>query len=162
MSRVLSRTVVLLALVAVACVGKGQQPHVLYPVDAGIGEGEAALLEGHVAEVDGVPVARFGSSFAVAPGCHIVRTRGNWGQSGSTWAVGATLPQVYFAVPMQPGYRYSVRIFERTWQGRGYVELRMLEMRPSGEQVREIGSAQEQLELQQCVSRNDEARREQR
>jgi hypothetical protein len=70
----LSTLAALVALLLPACIVRGGQPLALYPnPESPRPPAEVARLFGPIAAIDGQDVSRQGKSFALLPGCHIVR-----------------------------------------------------------------------------------------
>jgi hypothetical protein len=101
-----------LSIVLVGCGCGTAKPKPLYP-DPGrpLAANEVATLHGDVREVDGKVVSEHGGSFALLPGCHLVRTVENWGRlDNHGGSVTVKFPPIWYAMPMRGGYHYIVRI----------------------------------------------------
>jgi hypothetical protein len=112
--RSLRRVAPAVASIGLGCLASPSRGYPLYPSSDGArpDESRVAQLEGYVRYVDGANVSPHGESFEVQPGCHIVGTPSTWGDAtmGNTAAVIVTTGKVTFALPMKPGYRYTVRV----------------------------------------------------
>jgi hypothetical protein len=104
---------------------------------------EVATLHGDVGEVDGKFVSDHGGSFALLPGCHVVRVVESWGrmdpQSGG---VVVKVPRLLYALPMQGGHRYVVRI--QTDLSGSSVNISASEEDSAGNVTRQFPPADEQ------------------
>ncbi|GEM_PF-1528736 len=102
-----------LGLVLVAACGvERERGYPLYPAsDPAPTRAEVAVLTGYVRTVDGVDVSRYGSTFRLLPGCHVVGTPRAWAHTESTQgAVVVKTGEVSFALPMRAGYTYVVEV----------------------------------------------------
>jgi hypothetical protein len=98
----------LLAL-ALGCGHFRAAPHALYPGPE-LPVGQVALLTGPVDSVDGVNVARLGTSFALLPGCHVVVLPKRIGEGSVSGAWSADLGHKLYAFRMQAGRSYNIDI----------------------------------------------------
>ncbi len=73
--------------------------------------GEVAVLTGYVKTVDGEDVSRFGSTFRLPPGCHLVGTPRAWGQTGMIQgAVVVKSGELSFVLPTRAGFTHVVAV----------------------------------------------------
>ena len=61
-----------LALAGAGCVTQVATPYPLYPTSQAVRPEQTAVLQGRIAQIDAQDVGRYGSLFALLPGCHIV------------------------------------------------------------------------------------------
>jgi hypothetical protein len=110
-ARIWSRRLAVALLLATGCVPYASVPvYPLYPEPAHAAAHEApARLFGPIAEVDGRDVSQLGSAFALLPGSHVVRTRGQAVESTSYLSVVGRPGCRSFAFTMKPGYTYIVK-----------------------------------------------------
>jgi len=95
-----------------ACITGGGQPRPLYPGDARPPE-QVARLFGPIGSVDGQDVSRLGKSFALLPGCHVVRPVSKVAEVDKTAPnayVARVPPDLTYAFRMQAGHTYEVEI----------------------------------------------------
>lgn len=104
--------VALLTLLLPACITGGGHPRQLYPGDPRP-PAETARLIGPVGLVDGQDVSRLGKSFALLPGCHVVRPVSKFAEvdkTGPNSYVASVPSDVTFAFGMQAGHTYELEI----------------------------------------------------
>ena len=104
--------VVLLAWLVPACITGGGHPRQLYP-GASRPPAETARLTGSIGSVDGQDVSRLGKSFALLPGCHVVRPPAKVAEVDKTSPnsyVASVPSDVTFAIRMQPGHTYEIQV----------------------------------------------------
>ena len=104
--------VALLALLLPACITGGGHPRQLYPGDARP-PAETARLAGSIGTVDGQDVSRLGKSFALLPGCHVVRPPAKVAEIDKTSPnsyVASVPSDVTFAFQMQPRHTYEIQV----------------------------------------------------
>jgi hypothetical protein len=121
--------VVILVLGALSCVRVGGGGYPLYPnPERQRPLSEVAQLSGPIRSVDDSQVAEKGRTFAVLPGCHIVRTTTSVGGEGpgGWWSV--HMPEMVYALRMKAGHRYKIdfemeetsapvgRVFAKAWE----------------------------------------------
>jgi hypothetical protein len=102
----------LLMLLLPACITGGGHPRPLYP-GAPRPPAETARLFGPIGTVDGQDVSHLGKSFALAPGCHVVRPVSKLAEVDKTSPnsyVAAVPSDVTFALRMQARHTYEVTI----------------------------------------------------
>jgi hypothetical protein len=109
----------LACLLPTGCIGSNP-PYPLYPnPDKERPSEEVAILMGEVAIVDGKDVSPNGRTFALEPGCHIVRTPKRVGGTSASGAYWADIGEISFAMDMQAHHVYVVRINVATTSGMG-------------------------------------------
>lgn len=107
-----ARSVAVAALLLSACITGGGHARPLYPGDARPPE-QVARLFGPIGSVDGQDVSRLGKSFALLPGCHVVRPVGKIAEIDKTAPnsyVARVPPDLTYAFRMQAGHTYEVEI----------------------------------------------------
>ena len=112
-----------------SCIVSGGHPHPLYPGDARPAA-EVARLFGPIAEVDGQDVSRMGKSFALLPGCHIVKLAEKTGEINTLSSGGyvATLPRLTYAFRMRAGLTYEIEVHAEVGSGpTGQITIRAWE-----------------------------------
>jgi len=129
----------------------GGPPRPLYPGDARP-PGEVARLFGPVGEVDGQDVSRMGKSFALLPGCHIVKLAEKTGEINTLSSGGyvATLPRLLYAFRMRAGLTYEIKVDAEVGSGpTGRIAIRAWE-RDEGGGATELGPALSPAEIEDC------------
>ncbi|MBN2195918.1 MAG: hypothetical protein JW751_24080 [Polyangiaceae bacterium] len=113
---------------------------------------ELSRLTGYVKYVDGEDVSRYGSTFRLLPGCHLVRTPRAWGHTESTYGgVVVKTGELAFALPMRAGYTYVIAIETEQTSGLvGKAEVRAYERTASGEATREFSPVRDGAEVAAC------------
>jgi hypothetical protein len=135
----------------IACIsGAGAKPYPLYSSDAPLPEDQVAVLYGDIDAVDGRDVRGLGKSFALLPGCHVVRSATRWGEGGQTGAVVASLPPLSFAIDMEAGKRYVVEIRMIGVGSHVMVGVEARELDAQGETIRGLAPTEDAAELAQC------------
>jgi len=113
------RASALAALLLCACITGGGHPHPLYPdPETPRPAGEVARLSGPVATVDDQDVSKFGKSFALLPGCHVVKLAAKTGTTSGDGRGGyvTSLPPTVYAFRMQAQHAYEIDV---RFDGRG-------------------------------------------
>lgn len=138
----------------VACVSD-RPPTPLYP-DPGrqLAPHEIATLHGDVRDVDGKFVSEYGGAFALLPGCHVVGVVEKWGRvDPQMGGVVANLPRIVFAIPMQGGHRYVVRIDARVEGGpTGSVNITAHEEDAQGNVTQTFSPTSDAAAVAECKS----------
>ena len=96
-----------------ACITGGGTPRALYPnPETPRPPGEVARLSGPVATVDDRDVAKLGKSFALLPGCHVVKLAAKTGETSSTGSGGyvTNLPSTIYAFRMRAQHSYDIDV----------------------------------------------------
>jgi hypothetical protein len=86
--------------------GRGYQLYPGPPADPAA----VARLSGHVQTVDGKNVGRYGHSFELLPGCHVITTPKSWGGVGESGGVVANTGAIPYAIRMLAGHSYSIEV----------------------------------------------------
>jgi hypothetical protein len=111
------------SLVPPACITGGGRARPLYPGDSRPPD-EVARLFGPIGSVDGQDVSRLGKSFALLPGCHVVRPVSKVAEVDRTApnAYVARVPSdVTYAFRMQAGHTYEIEV--RPADNTGYTSV---------------------------------------
>jgi hypothetical protein len=144
---------ILAVLLAPACIVRAGQPHPLYPnPDVARPPAEIARLFGPIAAVDGQDVSRLGKSFALLPGCHIVRLADKVGEistSNGGGFVGST--GAIFALRMKASHAYEIEIQLQQMTGPvGQMTIRAWERSADGTTNSPIGPATSSADIDDC------------
>jgi hypothetical protein len=118
-----SRSALVAALLLSACITGGGHARPLYPGDPRPPE-QVARLFGPIGSVDGQDVSRLGKSFALLPGCHVVRPVSKVAQVDKTApnAYVARVPtDLTYAFRMQAGHTYELEV--RPADNTGYTSV---------------------------------------
>jgi hypothetical protein len=100
------------ALLLSGCITGGGHPRPLYPGDPRP-PGEVARLFGPIGTVDGQDVSRLGKSFALLPGCHVVRPASKVAEldkTGPNAYVAAVPSDLTYAFRMQARHTYEIEV----------------------------------------------------
>jgi hypothetical protein len=123
----------------------------LYSADQRLPESEVATLRGDVACVDGRDVRGLAASFALLPGCHVIRlpdkVQAGDPSRGGFWA---TLPPTYFAVQMRAGMQYLFKVGMQATDNLGRVTIDAREVDAGGQTVQELRPVTDPAQLRRC------------
>ena len=138
------------------CIVRAGDPHPLYPnPETPRPPAEVARLFGPIAAVDGQDVSRLGKSFALVPGCHIVRLVEKVGAintSAATGFVGMT-GGVVFALKMRANFAYEVEVQMRETAGpTGTLLIQAWERAADGSSATPIPPARSEADIDACRS----------
>ena len=145
---------VMLALISsVGCIQRDGRPLPLY-AGPQRGDDAVALLRGPVSSVDGKKVPSRGSTFALLPGCHVVKIGGlvhhvDPNMGGTV----LTLPVLKYAFRMRPGHFYAIDVEMHPALGfgpSGRASIVASERAPDGT-VRMVPSVQSQADVTACA-----------
>jgi hypothetical protein len=146
------RAVLGLSLLA-GCITSGGKPHLLYP-----GEprppGEVARLFGPIGTVDGQDVAKYGKSFALLPGCHVVKLAAKTGEINTLGNGGyvVNLPPAVYVFPMQAQHSYEIQVqLEGGGSPTGRVVIRAWDRDANGAGL-EVSPADSSAEIEACAN----------
>lgn len=147
-------------LSAAGCIHQGERGTPLYDSSAPLERDRVAMLSGHVQYVDGKDVSSLASPYELLPGCHVVGTPATWGASSFNGAVTAQTGTIWFAIPMQAGRRYSVRVDVPHMTGpTGTLTIAAHEQDAEGNGVGMFGPASSEEDLAGCGEARPPARR---
>jgi hypothetical protein len=142
------------ALLVSACIVRAGEPRPLYPnPETPRRPDEVARLSGPIAAVDGQDVSRLGKSFALAPGCHIVRLVDKVGAINSSNSGGyvATIGGVIFALRMKASFSYEIEIQMRETSGpTGTLTIQAWERAADGSSVAPLAPARQDSDIDDC------------
>ena len=124
---------------------RGGQPLPLYPnPESPRPPAEVARLFGPIAAIDGEDVSRRGKSFALLPGCHIVRLVDKVGAINTSSSGGyvGTIGGVIFALRMKASFAYEIEVgFFDTTGPTGQLTIRAWERAADGSSATPIAPA---------------------
>jgi hypothetical protein len=111
-----------------------------------------ARLSGYVRFVDDEDVSSYGSSFELLPGCRLVGTPSEWGQStANSGFVMARTGRWTFALPMRAGYQYAIEVnIEQSSGPTGRLKVQAFERDAHGTTTREFPPASSADDVQAC------------
>ena len=143
----------LVMMVASACITGTRRGYPLYPGPELLEEQRVALLTGYVHDVDGNDVSVHGQSFDLLPGCHVVGTPSKWGTMDSRAGVVITTGPRKFAIKMKAGYSYVIEVgsssaYFSAPTSPAYVSAREVDAR--GNTTRTFVPAESPRDLQDC------------
>jgi hypothetical protein len=112
---------------------------------------QTAILSGYVAKVDDADVEHLGGPFALLPGCHLVTSRTNVGDSSPTGAWSVVMPKLVFAFRMQAGHAYEIQA-QRQGSGSetGNIKMHAVELDARGKRVAEVPPVRTKAEAEAC------------
>jgi hypothetical protein len=143
----------LAAVLLSGCIVSGGNPRPLYPnPEQPRPPGEVARLFGPIGEVDGQDVSRMGKSFALLPGCHIVKLAEKTGEINTLSSGGyvATLPRLTYAFRMRPAYTYEIQVQAEVGSGpTGQITIRAWE-RGEGGGATQLNPAASSADIEEC------------
>jgi hypothetical protein len=104
-------SVAVASLLLVGCITGTGNARALYP-GAPRPAGELARLSGPIAAVDGQDVSKYGRSFALLPGCHVVQLAAKTGETSSSGGGGyvTNLPSAVYAFRMRAEHVYEIDV----------------------------------------------------
>jgi hypothetical protein len=144
----------LAALLLPACIVRDGQPRPLYPnPESPRPPAEVARLFGPIAAIDGEDVSRKGKSFALLPGCHIVRLVDKVGAINTSSSGGyvGTIGGVIFALRMKASFAYEIEVgFFDTTGPTGQLTIRAWERAADGSRSTPIAPAQSEADIDDC------------
>lgn len=121
-------------LAAMACMGGGRARGLqLYE---GAPDPTAVRLVGDVGAVDGREMPARSRTFDLLPGCHFVTNVTYWVGNDHNAAMAARLSPRTYAVNMQPGHTYELRIGTTANSDAAQVVIKALERNAAGEVTR--------------------------
>jgi hypothetical protein len=135
-----------------ACITGGGRSHQLYPGDARP-PAEVARLIGPIGAVDGQDVSKFGKSFALLPGCHVVKLAEKTGEISEMGSGGyvASLPAALYAFRMQARHTYEIQVqLDGNAPPVGRITIRAWDRAPDGLSV-EISPVASPAEIDDCL-----------
>jgi hypothetical protein len=121
---------------------------------------QVAVLGGYVGSVDDRDVRELSGPFELLPGCHLVRTRTEWGAGSTGGAVVAKTGAVPFALAMRGAHTYQIEV--RSGQITGpmtSITIVTVEKDLEGNVTREIPPASSQADVDACFADEAEAAR---
>jgi hypothetical protein len=141
-------------LLFLGCIVRAGDPHPLYPnPETPRPPTEVARLLGPIAAVDGQDVSREGKSFALLPGCHIVRLADKIGAINTTASggfVGSTGGPI-FALRMKANFTYEIDIQLRETAGpTGQIIIQAWERPADGSSMTPIAPARSEADIADC------------
>ena len=110
-----------------------------------------ARLTGIVATVDGVDVASHGSTFDLAPGCHVVTLVKKIGEFGQHEPWSADVPPRVYAFKMTAGHAYAIEHRVQMGSDRnGTVTVSAIERDGQGTVVGPVSPSRGAQEIEEC------------
>jgi hypothetical protein len=144
----------LVGLLFAGCIVRAGDPHPLYPSpETRRPPAEVARLFGPIAAVDGEDVSRQGKSFALLPGCHIVRMADKVGAINTTASSGfvGSTGGVIFALRMKANFAYEIEIQMRETAGpTGQLMIQAWERAADGSSATPIAPARSEADVADC------------
>ena len=144
----------LAALLLPACIVRAGEPRPLYPnPESPRPPAAVARLFGPIAAIDGEDVSRKGKSFALLPGCHIVRLLDKVGAINTSSSGGyvGIIGGVIFALRMKASFAYEIEVgFFDTTGPTGELTIRAWERAADGSSSTPIAPAQSEADIDEC------------
>jgi hypothetical protein len=146
------RVAAIALLLGSACINRGGEARPLYPGPPRPA-GEVARLFGPIGTVDGKDVSRLGKSFALLPGCHLVKLAEKTGEINTLGNGGyvASLPPAVYAFRMQATHTYEIEVvLDATTGPTGEIRIRAWDRDATGvsTEISPIGST---AEIDDCM-----------
>jgi hypothetical protein len=140
-------------LLLAGCIVRGGDAHPLYPGPPRP-PAEVARVIGPIGEVDGQDVSHLGKSFALLPGCHVVKLARKTGEISTLGGSGgyvATLPGAVYAFRMQAAHTYEIEVVLESSSGPvGPITIRAWDRDAHGGAT-EVGPAVSTAEIDDCM-----------